>query len=84
MLKLRNRIFDNSENIVLNWCHDFAIWYIRRTLHNNLDKYKVQLKESLGYLPTEAELRRFAELKFDTKGVVYVMWKGRYLFEWKG
>lgn len=84
MLKLRNRVFDNTGNIILNWCYDFAIWYIRKTLHDNLDKYHRQLKDSLGYMPTEAEQRKFAQLKFDTTGTVYFVWKDRYLFEWRG
>ena len=63
--------------------HRLSDFGIRRSIRKNKDKFYAQIEESLGYMPTEKEIDKNAEIRTRENGEVWFFWKSRYLFEWK-
>lgn len=82
-LQTRNRIFNDAENLVLQCALRFNDWIIRRSMENNKEKFKAQLKESLGYMPKDDEIAKYGELRTKKNGEVWFFYKAQYRFEWK-
>ena len=83
MLNTRNRIFDDTENVFVNWLRKLSNWGIRRSLRKNKRRFYIQIEDTLGYKPTEKEIDKHAEMRIRENGEVWFYWKSRYLFEWK-